>query len=36
MGVVDAQYVAHRAVPTLARQGNPDTGGAGGNVRARA
>ncbi|PUZ59006.1 hypothetical protein GQ55_4G007000 [Panicum hallii var. hallii] len=35
MGVVDAQYVAHRAVPTLGRQGNPETGG-GGKVRARA
>ncbi|OEL27838.1 hypothetical protein BAE44_0011142 [Dichanthelium oligosanthes] len=35
IGVVDAQYVAHRAVPTLGRQGNPETGG-GGKVRARA
>jgi hypothetical protein len=35
MGVVDAQYVAHRGLPTLGRQGNADTGGQG-NVRARA
>ncbi|RCV23281.1 hypothetical protein SETIT_4G287000v2 [Setaria italica] len=35
MGVVDAQYIAHRGLPTLGRQGNPETGG-GGNVRARA
>ncbi|KAF8692390.1 hypothetical protein HU200_039721 [Digitaria exilis] len=35
IGVVDAQYVAHRAVPSLGRQGNPETGG-GGKVRARA
>ncbi|CAN6181635.1 unnamed protein product [Urochloa humidicola] len=35
MGVVDAQYVAHRGVPTLNRQGEPDTGGKG-KVRARA
>ncbi|XP_062234110.1 uncharacterized protein LOC133931275 [Phragmites australis] len=34
IGVVDAQYVAHRAVPTLGRQGNPETGG-GGKVRQR-
>ncbi|KAJ1272262.1 hypothetical protein BS78_06G188800 [Paspalum vaginatum] len=30
IGVVDAQYVAHRAVPTLGQQGNPETGGGGG------
>ncbi|KAL6603344.1 hypothetical protein ACP70R_043705 [Stipagrostis hirtigluma subsp. patula] len=34
MGVVDAQYVVHRGVPTLGRQGNPETGG-GGKVRQR-
>lgn len=37
IGVVDAQYVAHRSRPTLTRQGNPETsGGGGGNVRGRA
>ncbi|GJM97385.1 hypothetical protein PR202_ga14308 [Eleusine coracana subsp. coracana] len=35
IGVVDAQYVAHRGVPTLGRQGNPELGD-GGKVRARA
>jgi hypothetical protein len=35
IGVVDAQYVAHRGVPTLGRQGNPELGDAG-KVRARA
>ncbi|KAL6873964.1 hypothetical protein ACP4OV_014046 [Aristida adscensionis] len=34
MGVVDAQYVVHAGVPTLGRQGSPETGG-GGKVRQR-
>ncbi|GJM97386.1 hypothetical protein PR202_ga14309 [Eleusine coracana subsp. coracana] len=35
IGVVDAQYVVHRGVPSLGRQGNADLG-EGGKVRARA